>query len=169
MIKNDFVQTPSEITKVLLQNEKFEGTILEPCCGKGAISIVLIEHGYSVVSSDKNKYGYGYEKDLLDITDCFDNVITNPPFTQQQIVKKHLLNITNKKLCLLWYLKNAGNELETKTSKYLKAIYVINQKINWVETKLGWLFAWYVWEKNYTGDVLIKRIDIGDNITQQRL
>lgn len=160
VIKNDFVQTPKEITEALLKLETFEGDILEPCCGKGAISEVLKSKGYNVISSDKFSYDYGIEKDLFEVTEKHDNIITNPPFTQQQKVKKHLLELTGKKLCLLWYVKNLGNEVETKTSKNLKCVYVFNRRIDWVETKLGWLFAWYVWEKGYEGDITIKRIDL---------
>jgi hypothetical protein len=159
-IKNDFVQTPKEITEALLKLEKFEGKILEPCCGAGAISNVLKSEGYDVISSDKFSYGYGDSKDLFEVTEEYDNIITNPPFTQQQKVKKHLLSLAKKKVALLWYVKNLGNEIETKTSKNLKTVYVFNKRIDWVETKLGWLFAWYVWEKGYEGDVTIKRINL---------
>lgn len=157
--KNDFVRTPEEITEALLKYENFEGIILEPCCGDGAISKVLKKNNYNVISSDKFNYGYGDIKDLFEIKEFCANIITNPPFTQQQAIKKHLLTIVQKKLALLWYVKNLGNEIETKTSKNLKNIYVFNQKIPWVEVKLGWLFAWYVWEKDYEGDITIKRID----------
>ena len=157
-VKHDFVRTPKEITEALLRYEKFSGEILEPCCGDGAISKVL-EKEYKVKSFDKFEYGFGEQKDLFEITEQYDNIITNPPFTQQQLVKKHLLSLTKKKLALLWYVKNLGNEIETKTSKNLKCVYVFNKKVNWVEVKLGWLFAWYVWEKGYEGDVVIKRID----------
>ena len=160
MVENDFVQTPKEITEALLLLEKFEGNILEPCCGKGAISEVLKSKGYSVISTDKFDYGYGTQRDLFEITEEFDNIITNPPFTQQQAVKKHLLSKTKKKLALLWYVKNLGNEIETKTSKNLKYVYVFNKRVEWKEVKLGWLFAWYVWDKEYEGDVIIKRIDL---------
>lgn len=158
-MKNDFVRTPILVTEALLKYEKFDGDILEPCCGDGAISEVLKQNNYKVKSSDKIDYGYGQVKNLFDIFDEYDNIITNPPFTQQQLVKKHLLQMVKKKLVLLWYVKNLGNEVETKTSKYLKNVYVFNKRIEWVETKLGWLFAWYVWEKGYNGDVTIKRID----------
>ena len=158
-MKDDFVKTPKEVTQALLKYEKFEGTVLEPCCGDGAISKVLEDKGYKVVSKDKNDYGYGEVCDLFSNIDSYDNIITNPPFTQQQLVKKHLLPLANKKLCLLWYVKNLGNEIETKTSKNLKTVYVFNRRIEWVETKLGWLFGWYVWEKGYEGDVIIKIID----------
>lgn len=157
-MKNDFVRTPKDITEALLKYEKFDGVILEPCCGDGAISKVL-EKKYKVNSYDKFDYGFGKQKDLFEITEQYDNIITNPPFTQQQLVKKHLLNLTKKKLALLWYVKNLGNEIETKTSKNLKTVYVFNKRIEWIEVKLGWLFAWYVWEKGYDGDVIIKRID----------
>lgn len=158
-IKNNFVQTPPEVTEALLREESFEGDILEPCCGKGAISKVLKAKSYNVISSDLENYGYGEKKDMFDITSKVDNIITNPPFGKQQKVKKHLLNLTKKKLCLLWYVKNLGAEIETKSSENLKAVYVFNKKIKWAETKLNWLFAWYVWEKGYTGDVKIKRLE----------
>ena len=160
-MKNDFVQTPSEVVEVLLKYEKFDGKILEPCAGKGAISEILKKHDYDVVSFDKFDYGYCSQRDLFEITEPYDNVITNPPFSKQQAVKKHLLSITKKKLALLWYVKNLGNEIETKTSKNLKTVYVINQKVDWKEVKLGWLFAWYIWDKHYIKDkVTIKRVNL---------
>jgi hypothetical protein len=158
MIKNDFVQTPKEITEALLKYEKFDGQILEPCCGKGAISEIIKSNGYEVKSSDKNEYGYGEIKDVFDIKDLQDNIITNPPFSLKVEMVRYLLSITKNKLCLLWYVKNIGNVLESKNSKGLKTIYIFNKRIEWVETKLGWLFAWYVWEKGYEGEITIKRI-----------
>ena len=158
-MNNDFVKTPTEVTRALLKYERLEGSILEPCCGDGAISQVLRRNGYKVRSSDKFSYGYGGTKDLFNINRKYDTIITNPPFTQQQLVKKHLLLLTKKKLILLWYVKNLGNEVETKTSKFLKRVYVFNRRIEWVEVSLGWLFAWYVWEIGYKGNIIIKRID----------
>lgn len=161
MIKNDFVRTPRYVTEALLEREEFNGYILEPCCGDGAISKVLREKGYKVISSDINDYGFGGVKNLFEIRNCsVENIITNPPFTQQQAIKKHLLSVVTKKLALLWYVKNLGNEIETKTSHNLKTIYVFNQRIDWAETKLGWLFAWYVWDKGYDGDIIIHRINL---------
>jgi len=161
MAKNDFVQTPKYVTEALLERESFEGSILEPCCGAGAISTVLQASGYQVISSDKFDYGFGVQRDLFSITEPVENIITNGPFTDQQKVKKHLLSITTKKMAFLWYAKNIGNEIETPSGRNLKTVYVFNQRIEWVETKLGWLFAWYVWEKGYEGSVAIHRIERG--------
>ncbi len=162
MNDKDFVQTPKEITELLLKYEKFNGDILEPCCGKGAISNVLLEKGYNISSSDIKDYGYGEVKDVFDLRKEYDNIITNPPFSNKFAlpIQKHLLKITKKKLVLLWYAKNIGRILEGKTSIFLKKIYIINKRIEWKETNLGWLFAWYVWEKGYKGDVIIKRIEL---------
>lgn len=80
-MKNDFVRTPILITEALLKYEKFEGSILEPCCGDGSITRIL-EKQYKVYSSDKYDYGYGEIKDLFEIKGQYDNIITNPPFTQ---------------------------------------------------------------------------------------
>ena len=49
--KNDFYQTPYNITRRLLEIEKFKGRILEPACGAGAITAVLKEAGYDDVTS----------------------------------------------------------------------------------------------------------------------
>ena len=163
MVKNDFVQTPKYITEALLANESFEGSILEPCCGAGAISTVLQAKGYQVISSDINEYGFGVKRDLFTITEPVQNVITNPPFTSalQVAICKHLLSVYTKKMALLWYVKNIGNVMEGKTRKDLKTIWIYPERIDWVETKLGWLFAWYIWEKGYEGDVTIRRIERG--------
>lgn len=158
-IINNFVRTPREITEALLRYEEFEGGVLEPCCGDGAISEVLKENGFKVKSSDLFDYNYGELKDLFDINEEQDNIITNPPFSLKIDMIEKLLSITKKKLVLLWYVKNIGNLLEGKRNKNLKTIYIFNRRIEWKETKMGWLFAWYVWEKGYEGDVTIKRID----------
>jgi len=167
-IKNGFVETPRYVTEELLKEEKFEGNILEPCCGKGAISKVLKEQGYKVISSDLIDYGYGEIKDLFSINNVFDNIITNPPFSLQIDMIEKLLSITNNKLVLLWYGKNIGNLVESKRAKGLKKIILFDKRINWKETKIGWKFAWYIWEKGYEGDVTIKRVNVEEQSSGEK-
>lgn len=85
----DYYSTPREVTIALIDFLKHEGlieqsmTVLEPACGEGAISEVLIENGYKVVSSDIRETGYGTGSvDFLDGNriNGIDWVITNPPF-----------------------------------------------------------------------------------------
>lgn len=50
--QGDFYETPRWAIEALLKREGFDGVILEPCCGKDAISKVLEVYGYKVKSSD---------------------------------------------------------------------------------------------------------------------
>ena len=50
----------------------------------------------------------------------------------------------------------------------MKNIYVFKKRIEWEETKIGWLFAWYVWEKGYEGDINIKFME-GGNSSQLKI
>ena len=143
---------------------------MERCCGKGVISKVLKNKGYNVISSDLIDYGYGKVIDLFSIKEKYDNIITNPPFALKINMIEHLLELTNKKLILLWYAKNIGNLLESKRHKHLKKIYIFNKRIKWEETNIGWLFAWYVWEKGYNGIVEVIRLDYeGQEIRKKQI
>lgn len=82
--KGDLYTTPREITKLLLQHKKLKGTILEPACGKGDISEVILQHGYKKLTSS-DMYDWEYGKTGIDFTtnynnETFDTVITNPPY-----------------------------------------------------------------------------------------
>ena len=79
--ENDFYPTPETATEALLKKQKFEGNIWECACGDGAISKVLLKHGYKVYSSDLIDRGYGSTgKDFLNSDLKADNIVTNPPF-----------------------------------------------------------------------------------------
>lgn len=89
--KSDFYPTPPDCTEALLRFllPQNNCTIWEPACGNGAISKVLKKHGYKVLSSDIQDYGYegaltGEDYDFLsfkydDVK--IDYIITNPPFS----------------------------------------------------------------------------------------
>jgi len=80
---SDFYETPSWATQELLRFEKFEGGILEPACGLGAISRELEAKGYEVRSQDLEDRGYGTGNiDFLKQGDSADNIVTNPPFSK---------------------------------------------------------------------------------------
>ena len=57
--KHDFYATPEIATLSLLDKEKFTGNIWECACGDGAISKVLINNGYQVISDDLVDRGFG--------------------------------------------------------------------------------------------------------------
>ncbi|MCA1021494.1 hypothetical protein [Halobacillus litoralis] len=80
----DYYATPEWATEALLKRERFEGKVLEPCSGAGAISKVLEKQGYEVESSDirEDEHVYGAKGiDMLKMEGTeAKNIVTNPPF-----------------------------------------------------------------------------------------
>ena len=170
-VTDDYYATPPESTKALLEVEKFEGNILEPCCGEGHISNVLKESGYKVISNDLVDRGYGeFNEDYLK-TDKLKaaNVITNPPFKYaKEFIEKSLAITTGKvaMFCKIQLLEGvARRELFENTP--LRTVYVFTKRQNplrngsptdengkkWASTMC---FAWFVWEHGYEGNPQIE-------------
>lgn len=63
----DFYPTPDWGTTALLSWVTFDGSILEPCCGDGAMAEVIKAAGYKVKASDIIDRGYGEVRDFLTI------------------------------------------------------------------------------------------------------
>ena len=82
--KADFYSTPRDCTIALI--DRFEwlfrgGRIWEPACGDGAISKVLEERNFEVISTDLHDRGYGKGGMNFLTAECnCGSIITNPPF-----------------------------------------------------------------------------------------
>ncbi|MBR6775386.1 MAG: hypothetical protein IKM23_06720 [Bacteroidales bacterium] len=186
--KHDYYATDPRAVEMLLELEQFDKCILEPCCGKGHISNVLIKHGYNVRSFDLIERGFGTcGIDFLkfnQICDC--DIITNPPYSMAQEFIEHALNIITSGHKIAMFLKLTF--LEGKRSKKLfekhppKHIYVSSSRMpcgrngeffirdkkgNIITDKKGTpkaissaiCYAWFVWEKGYTGDIILKHFN----------
>jgi hypothetical protein len=127
-VESDYYPTPKEATIALLNNIEInpKSIIWEPACGEGYISRVLLEKGFSVISTDLNDQGYGEGGvDFLtaDTRPC-DWIITNPPFSiaEDFIMRCHR---TRKPFALLlkshyWHAKKRyGLFFNTKPSVIL--------------------------------------------------
>ena len=74
----DFYQTPFTITEQLLDVETFRDPILEPCCGRNAITRVLKSSGHDCYGYD---LFYGSRRaDFLCESHQYPSIVTNPPF-----------------------------------------------------------------------------------------
>ena len=62
---NDYYATEPKAVDLLLEKETFNTRILEPSCGEGHISNVLVAHDYDVQSYDLVDRGYGGGSRLL--------------------------------------------------------------------------------------------------------
>jgi len=155
----DFYPTPEWGTKALMDYVTFDGNILEPCCGDGAMSQVLGER-YSVISSDKYDRGYGEVKDFFDYPylSC-NNIVTNPPFNIAENVLSHALGVATHKIALL--LRLSFLESQRRYEKFFKSVYtqpctvlVFSERLSMYPkgypVKGGGTtsYAWFVWDRH---------------------
>ena len=83
-VEGEFYATPAWVTRALLSAVELRGPVWEPCCGDGAMSKVIAEQGYRVVSSDIADRGFGTPN--VDIFACRSmpegcrSLVTNPPY-----------------------------------------------------------------------------------------
>lgn len=155
----DDYPTPPEATRALLDREYFLGNVLEPACGYGHISKVLIKNGFNVTSSDITDKGFGSVRDFFDIVEVNDDcdIITNPPYYMAAEFIKHALELTEPhdgKVAMLLRL----SFLETEKRNYLFSeyplsnVYVFKKRLRYWDgkkfTKQGGQFchAWFVWD-----------------------
>ena len=159
--ENDFYPTPPEGTEALLRVERFDHDIWEPACGDGAMSRVISQwHGYKVIGTDIEPRSFGLPLDLLKSTQLMaPNIITNPPFRIAQEFAEHALDLGCDKLallCKLCFLEGKSRAAWLEQSP-LKNVYVFKSRLtlyrDGVKMKNGGMiaFAWFVWERGYTG------------------
>lgn len=161
--RDDFYPTPPAATRALLAVERFEGPIWEPACGDGAMSRVLEEAGYEVLSTDliDRGYGRGGVDFLLDWQTAAPNVVTNPPFKHAEEFARHALARATGKvalLCRLGWLEGRARRQLFEASP-LARVWVFSNRVLMLRGGIelaggagGMIaFAWYVWERGYAG------------------
>ena len=169
----DFYATHPSAATHLMELEQFSPDIWECACGMGHLSNVFRNFGYNVKSTDLiyRGFGEGSVDFLSDENTYWDgDVITNPPYKYAQaFVEKALSIIPNGKKVAM-FLKIQF--LEGKSRKKLsiqyppKVIYVSSSRLlcakNAEFDKMiegggsAVAYAWYIWEKGYNGDTIIK-------------
>ncbi len=180
--QNDYYATQPKAVRILLENEKFNKHIWEPACGGGHISEILKEYGYLVTSTDLIDRGYpGTEVcDFLAlspnhaISGC--DIITNPPYKYAKEFVEKAIEVSAEGAKIAMFLKltflegQARRELFTNTPP--KVVYVSSSRLGCAKNgefrvgKNGELviesavaYAWFVWEKGFKGDTVIKWVN----------
>lgn len=85
--RHDHYVEPSWVSRRLFQEEKFEGSVIDPCCGFGNIVRSAIDEGLDARGFDivkRSEYCIE-ERDFLSFDwrtseDRIDNIVSNPPF-----------------------------------------------------------------------------------------
>jgi len=175
--QNDFYPTPRWCIDELLKREKFDGNIWECACGKGDISDALKENGYDTFSSDIIDYN-GYLDDTIDFLNYsgdtkYDNIITNPPYKYALDFVNQSKRYANNKIAMFLktvFLESSGRyNMFQDTDFQLKTMYQFSKRPslykNGEKTKNGGMiaYAWYVWDRNYTGKPMIEWIADGES------
>jgi len=154
---NDFYATPLDAIEDLIKYEKFDGSIWECACGKGAISEPLKKYGYDVYSSDLIDRGYGDVKDFLKSDLKYNNIVTNPPFNLATEFTLHALNLVENKLallCKLSFLEGKKRRSVLFNQKKLKKVLVFSRRLGFKknDAKGGLMaFAWFIYDMHYDG------------------
>lgn len=157
---------------MLLEVENFSEVVYEPACGEGHMAKVLEDHGHIVIASDLIDRGYGTGGvDFLSYEGIMDfDIITNPPYKfAKEFVYKALESITEgHKVAMFLKLQFLeGKERKKLFMKYPpKTVYVSSSRLSCAKngdfktySDSAVAYAWYVWEKGYSGDTIIKWIN----------
>ena len=174
--ENDFYATdPVAIDKLYQTGELTCKNIWECACGEGHLAKKLVEYGYNVKATDLIDRGYGEGGvDFLACKDKFNgDILTNPPYKYAAEFTLKALDLVPEGNKVFMFLKltflEGKKRYDELFSKYPpKKIYVFSQRVLCAKNadfdgmKAGGgsavAYAWYVWEKGYTGDTVVKWI-----------
>ena len=176
--EHDYYATDPLAAQLLLEVEPKLDNIWECACGEGHLAKVFDKYGKLSKASDLVDRGYGVQEDFLNNLDINFNsnfvydgdIVTNPPYKYAiEFVKQALKVIKNgRKVCMFLRIQF----LESKERKQLfkeypiKTVYVCSSRIDcaingdFKNNGGGALcYAWFVWEKGYTGDTVVRWIN----------
>ncbi len=165
---DDYYPTPAYAVEKLLEREKFQGDVWECACGEGDISKVFESNGFTVRSTDLIDRGFGDQLDFLTSDLTADNIITNPPYKMALDFVIKAKNQSHNKIAM--FLKTVWLESEVRYEMFqdkefpLKCIYQFSKRVTLSKggkkmKNSGMIsYAWYVWEKGYEGEPVIRWI-----------
>lgn len=177
-----FFATPFYATHAILDHEELQGSILEPAAGEGHISKVLRDRykGSQIVSTDlierNDKWHCNIKSGVnfltTKYTHRYGNIVTSPPFLLSKEFVEKALTVANRKVIMFMKLQFLEGQKRGDVLKKqpLKAVYVFLQRCaplkdgrDFMPNGKRWSssvpFAWFVWEKGYEGEPVIRWLD----------
>ena len=178
---NDLYETPEVATLALLRAEPLPRTIWEPACGPGAIVRVLRDAGHRVIATDLIDYrspdqDHAGRDFLLErrAPDGVEMIVTNPPFKLAAQFAAHALSLCPRVVMLLRlsFLESGNEQAKLDGRDYSPSTAAVGTCFRFINRlpmmhRDGWAgnrasnpmaFAWFVWERGYTGEAKIDRI-----------
>ena len=169
--QDDFYATEPRAAELLLDVETFNRNIWECACGEGHLSKVFTAQGYEVRSTDKVNRGYGDVLDFLQVTEEWaGDIITNPPYKYALEFAEKALQVVRPGGKVALFLKLTFLEGKKRKpffkSQPPRTVYVSASRLKCGKngdfnqfTNSAVAYAWFVWEKGYQGDTVIKWIN----------
>jgi hypothetical protein len=169
--QHDYYATEPKAVRMLLEIEHFEGKIWECACGEGHLSEEMKRLGREVYSTDIVDRNYPDRiMDFLGIENNEQvdfNIITNPPYRYaNEFISKALSIIPRgNKLALFLPIRYLEGKQRKAIFKLMppKVVYVSSSRIKCAMngdfnkmTGSAVSYAWFVWEKGYSGDTTLK-------------
>lgn len=169
----ELYETPTVAIEALLANEPLPHHIWEPACGRGAIVDMLRARGHTVWATDLHDLGCResqFNMDFLQVKQSridVEAIVTNPPYRLAQQFVETAMALAPKVVMLL---RLAFLESERRTpildhGKLARVLVFKNRlpmmhRDGWAGPKAGSAvpFAWFVWERDYKGPIVVKRI-----------
>ena len=166
----DYYATDPRAVELLLRLEAFSHNIWEPASGGGHIAAVLRDHGHNVRCSDiVDRTGDTEIVDFLEYDGTFNgDIITNPPYKYAKEFCEKALEVIPVGNKIAMFLKLQFLEGKARKNLFInnppKIVYVSSSRLKCVkngdfasqgDTSSAVAYAWYIWEKGYTGNTII--------------
>jgi len=165
---HDFYATDPIAAEWLLKLEKFNHNIWEPAVGQGHLAKPFMEAGYEVKCTDLIDRGFGQGGiDFLACTEKWSgDIITNPPYKYALEFIEHSLSLVEdgNKVCM--FLKVQFLEGKERRKRLFDItppcrVWVSSSRISCIKNGTDvadaiQAYAWYVWEKGYKGNTILK-------------
>lgn len=172
---NDYYATEPKAAELLCAVENLSPAIWECACGAGHLAEVLRKHGHIVKATDLTDRGYGCGGvDFLKENVHFHgDIVTNPPYKYAEKFVEHAIDTVADgcKVCMFLKLQFLeGKARRALFEKYPpKCVYVASDRLlcakngDFEKMKAGGgsavAYAWFVWQKGYTGETVIRWIN----------
>lgn len=176
--ENDYYATDPKHTQELLELESFNNTIWECAVGGGHIASVLEKNGYEVFATDIVNRGY-HDTHYYDFLKLENNekiiehwhgdIITNPPYKYAKEFIEKCIEVIDEGNKVAMFLKLTFLEGQARKKFFdknpPKTIYVYSKRANCAKNgefekypSSAVAYAWFIWQKGYQGDPIIKWI-----------
>ncbi len=172
--ENDFYATDPRAMDELLLRERFQKRVWEPAVGQGHLARRLEQFGHEVRCSDVIDRGYPNTEivDFLNFYGKWDgDIVTNPPYKFANAFIENALRAVSDGAKVAMFLKLTALEGEERYRKIYSVtpplhIYVFVKRVQCARNGdfegygngSAVCYAWFVWQKGYAGDPVVRWI-----------